>query len=467
MSASPGMTAGVRTLLGDPKAAIRALAWPMMVAMALQTLYNLADTIWVAGLGADALAAVGFVFPFFFAVFGLANGLGVGAGSAISRRIGRGDKAGADQVAVHTMVLLVAVSVVITIAGVLGAPYMSVLTGPGPVAEMTTQYAQVIFYGTIFMLFTAIVTAMLRSEGDAKRAMYVMVASSLVNIILDPIFIYGLGMGVAGAAWATIVSFIVAVVPMVWWLFIRRDTYVSVPFSGFRFQPSVIREILSVGLPAAFMQVSMAATTVCLNVIIMLVATTDGVAIYSTGWRVVMIAITPLIAITTAVVSVSGAAYGARDYLKMEIGHLYAIKLGFGIGCVIAVLTFIFAPQIALAFTFSEGAAHLYDELVFFIRVICIFYPTTALGMFSSALFQGTGKGINALIVTLLRTIVLTVAVSYGLAVVAGWGLHGVWWGLVIGNVIGSLTAFAWARLYTKNLKKGAAEQGAQTSVHA
>ena len=99
-------TKGVETLLGDPEKAIIKLSLPMIAAMSVQTIYNLVDAIWVSGIGADALAAIGFVYPFFFLAMGLSNGLGVGAGSAISRRIGARDKPGADNVAVHTLSLI-------------------------------------------------------------------------------------------------------------------------------------------------------------------------------------------------------------------------------------------------------------------------------------------------------------------------------------------------------------------------
>ncbi|UCC12802.1 MAG: MATE family efflux transporter, partial [candidate division WOR-3 bacterium] len=102
-------TEGVATLLGNPKKAIIKLSVPMIIALSVQTIYSFVDALWVAGLGADALSAVGFFFPFFIMIMALANGLGVGGGSAVSRRIGAGDKAGADKVAAHTMVLMLIV----------------------------------------------------------------------------------------------------------------------------------------------------------------------------------------------------------------------------------------------------------------------------------------------------------------------------------------------------------------------
>lgn len=446
------MTAGVETLLGDPKPAIRSLAWPVMIGMVLQTVYNLTDAFWVAGLGADALAAVGFFFPFFFAVFGFANGMGVGAGAAVSRHIGMQDREGTNSVATHTTVLVLVFSVIITIAGLSVTGSFDQILGDTPVTAMAAGYANIIFMGTFFILFLAIGSAMLRGEGDAKRTMYVMLISSLVNIILDPILIYGLGLGVEGAAWATVVAFIIACIPIFWWIFVKRDTHIQLSFAGFSFSRPITWEILKVGIPASFQQVSMALTTFALNIIILLVATTDGVAIYTTGWRVITIGIMPLVAITTAVVSVCGAAYGAGLIRRAEEGHLYAIRLGVSISLVVTAAVYLGAPYIAHAFTYSEDAAHLYPGLVTFLQTVCFFFPAMSFGIFSASLLQGFGRGIDSLVITLIRTVFLSVLFSYLFAVTFGWGIMGVWWGLVTGNTIGAGIAFVWARVYTKKL---------------
>ena len=211
-------TTGMKALLGDPKKAIIKLAFPMMLGMSVQTLYNLVDTFWVSGLGVDALAAVGFVFPFFFLIIALSNGLGVGAGSAISRRLGSRDKRGADNVAVHTMILLLLMSVIFTVVLFTYAEQIFIVIGAGKTAAMATSYGQIIFGGSILLFFTNVANAILRSEGDTKRAMYAMILGSVLNIILDPIFIYYLGLGVSGAAWATVLSMGVTAIIMASWL---------------------------------------------------------------------------------------------------------------------------------------------------------------------------------------------------------------------------------------------------------
>ncbi|WP_094227132.1 MATE family efflux transporter [Methanolobus psychrotolerans] len=450
------VSSGIRSMLGDPKKAIMKLALPMMFGMSIQTLYNLVDTFWVSGLGADALAAVGFVFPFFFVIIALSNGLGVGAGSAISRRLGSKDKKGADNVAVHTMILMLLLSAVFTITLFVFAEPIFVLIGAGETTAMATSYGRIIFGGSVLLFFTNVANSILRSEGDTKRAMNAMIFGSVLNIILDPIFIYQFKMGVSGAAWATVLSMGVTAVLMSNWLFFKKDTYLSFDFKDFSFEKEILRDIFKVGIPASVQQASMALMMLVMNVIIIAVSNTDGVAVYTVGWRVATIALAPLIGISTAVVTMTGFSYGEGSYDKVSFSHLYSMKIGLLVETGIALLTFIFAPQIASAFTLSESASHITDDLITFLRIICIFYPTVSLGMLSSSLFQGVGKGFNALIATILRAVIFVPVFAVFFALNLNQGLVGVWWGMVIGNVLGSLFIFVWARLYVGELlKKG------------
>ncbi|MDO9550336.1 MAG: MATE family efflux transporter, partial [Methanoregula sp.] len=171
-------SAGIALLMGDPKKAIVKLSGPMIVAMFLMSTYNIVNAIWVAGLGSDALAAVGFITPIFMILIGTGSGLGAGVASVISRRIGANDKIGADNAAVHALLITVILSAVLTIPLILLTGPIVNLFGAGETAGLATEYGQVIFLGMVLILFTNIAYAILRAEGDAKRAMYVMGASS-------------------------------------------------------------------------------------------------------------------------------------------------------------------------------------------------------------------------------------------------------------------------------------------------
>lgn len=456
-------TEGVKTLLGDPKRAIVKLSLPMIMAMLIQATYNLADAIWVAGIGADALAAVGFVFPFYFIMMAISTGIGIGSSSAIARRIGARDKAGADCAAANSIVLVVISAIMFTVPLVLFTEPIFGAIGAAATLGMTADYARIISAGAIFLFFNNVGNAILRGEGDAKRAMYALALGAGLNIILDPVFIYTLGLGVAGAALATVLSMVVSSALLLYWLAIKNDTYLSIRFRGFRFNGEILKDILRVGIPSSIVQLSMSISMLVINFLIVLISQggTDGVAVYSAGWRVATVGTLPLNGIATAVVAVCGAAFGARSYEKISISHLHAIKIGLLIEAAVTGVTFVFAPQIAAVFTYSEGAARIADDLTLFLRIACLFWPFVSFGMQSSALFQAVGRGVSSLMATILRALVLTLLFIFLLAFVLDLGLVGVWWGIVLANIIGSLVVFSWARHYVGGLMREGARQPA------
>ena len=453
------ITKGVSILTGDPKTAILKLSGHMIIAMLLLSAYNLVDAIWVAGLGPGALAAVGFITPFFMIIIGIGVGTGAGTSSAIARRIGARDKTGADNTAGHAILLAIMLSVFLTIFLLIFIEPLVISIGAGETAYLAVEYGQVIFIGTFFMLFTNIAYGILRSEGDTKRTMYAMGAASIVNIILDPVLIYGAGMGVAGAAWATVISMGLVSGVLAYWFVIKKDTYVSFSYSSFVQNKAIYYGILSVGVPASLEFFLMAVMQGILNLILVMVSGTDAVAVYTASWRVVMFAIVPLIAIGTTVVSVAGATYGSKQYEKLSLVHTFSIQLGIGISIITAILTWIFAPFIAALFTYSETSVMLTPSIVVFLQIFCLFYLFVPPGIMSGSLFQGTGRGTTSLVINFFRSIVFIVLFAYLFAVVMDYGEIGVLWGLVTGNIIGGAVAYIWTRLYIVSLIKNDARK--------
>lgn len=446
---------GVAVMTGDPKKAILKLSGPMIVAMLLMSLYHLINSIWVVGLGSDALAAVGFVTPLFLVLIGLGNGLGAGANSVIARCIGARNKAGADNAAMHAMIITAATSIALTALLVFFLEPMLLATGTGEVTGLAVEYGEVVFAGTALMLFNSVAYGLLRAEGDVKRTMYAMAASAVLNAILDPILIYSLGMGIAGAAWATVISMATVTVIMLYWFLIKRDTYLTLSWKNFTHNWHVHGAILQVGLPASLEMLLISVVTVVINGLLVVVSGTDAVAVYNAGWRVVMIATVPIIAVGTAVITVAGAAFGAKQHDTVATVHNYATKVGLGVALVTGVLTLVFAPGISALFSYSPDSAHLAPEITTFLRAMCLFYVFMAPGLMSSSLFQAAGNGVTALILTVFREVVFIGLFAYLLAIPFGLGETGVWWGIVAGQAAGGTVAYIWARLFIRRLSGG------------
>ncbi len=444
----------ISMITGDPKRAIRALSVPMIMSMLLLMAYNLADSIWVAGLGPNALAALGFVTPVFMIMIGLGNGLGAGATSLIARCIGAKNKQGADNAAIHAVILTLAVSVVLTIFTLIFLHNILLLMGAGESFDLAVQYSQIVFGGLIFLIFSSVASGILRAEGDVKRAMYAMAATAVLNIILDPVFIYYLGWGVAGAAWATVISSAISASLMVYWLIVKRNTYVSFSKGDFRPNLNVIKDILAVGLPASGESFVMSVLGIVLNFMLVISAGTAAVAIYTAGWRVVMIAMIPAIGIGTAAITVAGAAYGAKKYDNLSIALNYSAKLGILIAVVSGILTYVFASNIATIFAYSAQSAFMAPSIAEFLKVMCLFYIVVPLGIMASCVFQAMGKGVTSLILTVIREVAFISVFAYVFTFILGIREQGVWWGIVVGGTIGCAVAYLWATKYINSLNR-------------
>lgn len=444
----------IAMVTGEPKKAIRILAVPMIISMFLIMAYNLADSIWVAGLGPNALAALGFINPLFMIVIGLGNGLGAGATSLIARCIGAENKKGADNAAIHSLLLTLIISAFSTVILILFLPNILLAMGAGETVGLATAYGQIVFGGLIFLIFSSVASGILRAEGDMKRPMYAMAATSILNIILDPIFIYYFGWGVSGAAWATVLSSSLACIVMIYWLLVKRDTYVSFAKKDFKASWNVTKNILMVALPASAESLVMSVLGIVLNIILVITGGAEAVAVYTAGWRVVMMAMIPPIGIGTAAITVAGAAYGARKYENLSTALSYSAKLGVGIAVVTGLLSYIFAGNIASIFTYSQQSAFMAPSIAAFLQVMFLFYLTVPLGITASSIFQAMGKGITSLLLTVIREVLFVSFFAYLFAFTLGFGPNGVWWGIVVGGGLGCAVAYIWATIYIRRLKK-------------
>jgi putative MATE family efflux protein len=418
----------------------------------LSSIYNVVDRFWVSGLGPDALSATGYYFPLLLLALAFSVGLGVGGAASVSQFIGARRSEKASSAGLHTIVVSVALALLFTFPFIAFSRQIFTLLGAQTALDGAMAYGNVMFGGTIFLFFANTATALLRGEGSANKAMIAIAAGALLNVGLDPLFIYGFKLGVAGAAWASVLSMALASLPLVYWLFIEKKSYLRLDFRGFRFEGGILGHIAAVGVPAVLMQGAMAVQMFLIIMILAAIGQDRAVAVFTSGWTVVQMAILPLIGMGTAVTSVSAASFGARAYEKLRVVHSYSIKVGLAIECAIALLTGLGAPLIALLFAWAPATRDLAPDITAFLRVIWIFYPATAGGLLSSALFQGVRRGFNSLLITILRTIVFAVPLAFIMGIGLGWGAPGVYAGLIAASWLSSIFAFIWAGLYVKKL---------------
>ena len=443
---------GVDSILGNPKTALWRMSIPLIISLFITSLYSVIDAVWVSGLGADALAGVGFVSPIFIALMGIGNGLGAGSASALSKYIGENNKEKSDNGAIHTIFITVIISIITTVVLLIFLKDILLAMGAGGTINYAMDYGIILSIGSILVILSNSLYGVLRGEGDANRTMYAMLFSSVLNMILDPIFIYGLKLGVKGAAIATLISLLFVNLILFYWFYIKKDTYLEPFLSNYKFNKDISIDILKVGLPASLELINNALFAALFSLLLTVVATTDAVAVYSTGWRVVTIATTPILAVATALISVVGANYGAKKYEEILVAHRYSMKIAILFGIIAAVIVYIFAPQIVSIFSYTGTSTRLSPQLIAFLSVIVIYFPTMGYGCTSTFVFQGTGNGITAMFQTILRETVFTLGFAILLAIVLGYGEYGAWWGIVLGELVVNTITMIWADLHIKKL---------------
>ena len=446
----------IEMITGDPKKAINKLAFPIIASMFLIFANSIIDSIWVAGLGAEPLAALGYITPLFMILVGFGNGLGAGGNSLISRCIGAGDKASANNAAIHNLILSFIVSVIISVVFIIFMEPLLILMGASSVLGYAMDYGFIIFAWTFALLMPPIVGGAFRAEGDIKRATLPIAVAAIINMILDPIFIYTLGMGIKGAAWATALGPFLSLLLMFYWIFVKKDTYLSYNLKDFHNELKIYKDILVVGIPASLEQLVLSVLTIFVNFMLTIVSGPVAVAVYTAGWRIINIGMLPAIGIGTAAISVAGVAYGAKKYENLRVTARYSVKIALIASIIVCIILNVFANQIAFVFSYSESSAQLEPLIASFLQIMCLFILYVPFGASAGNVFQGVGKGTVSFVLTTFREFVLVLIFAYLLGFTFHMGEFGIYCGMLLGGGIGSLICYACIELYINRLIRGA-----------
>jgi putative MATE family efflux protein len=441
-------TEDIDLIVNHPKKAINKLALPIIISNLFMMLNNIIDGVWVAGLGPDALAAVGFVTPLFLAMVGFANGLGAGSNSLIARYIGAEDYHSAGNSAIHSIMLSVIVTVLATIVMLIALKPLLLTMGAGDVIEETMTYGSIVMGGIYSIFLPAMMAAIFRSQGEIKRASYPLLFTAVINMILDPIFIYTLNLGIGGAAVATVLSGTIPMILMMYWMFYKRDSFLEVKMSEYKTDFAIYKDILVVGIPASLEQFILSFVSILMNYWLTLLSGTIAVAAYSATWRLVAMGIAPLIGIGMAALTVGGAAYGARNLENFKTALNYGVKLGMISSVVICIFLFVFAEPLSFIFSYTSNAAVLSERVVDCLHILCFFILLMPFGILAGNLFQSMGKGTISLALTFLRAFILEMVFAGLFAFVFDLADIGIYIGMVVGMSIGCMFNYFFINYY-------------------
>lgn len=443
-------TEEIDLIVNHPKKAINKLALPIIISNLFMTLNNIIDGIWVAGLGPEPLAAVGFVMPLFFAFVGVANGLGAGANSLIARRIGAKMYHEAGNSAIHSIMLCFIVTAISTVLVLIILKPILLVMGAGEVIDYAMAYGYIVLGGVYSLFIPAMLSAIFRSQGEIERASYPLMITAIINMILDPIFIYVIGWGITGAAVATVLAATLAMLPMLYWMFVKKDSFLEIRLKEYKRDLSIYKDILVVGIPASLEQFILSFVSILMNYWLSILSGTIAVAAYTATWRLVAIGMSPLIGIGVAALTVGGAAYGARNLDNLKTALFYGAKLGLISSVIICSIFFVFAEPLSFIFSYSSSSAVLSARVVEALRILCFFILFMPLGILAGNIFQSMGKGTTSLVLTIIRTFILEVLFAGLFAFVFDLADIGIYIGIVCGMSLGSIIAFAYVNYYLK-----------------
>jgi putative MATE family efflux protein len=431
-------TEGVRVLLGDQRKGVLALSIPIAMALFVQNLNNIVDSFWVSDLGQDPMAALGIVYPLYSILIGIGNGLGIGVSAAIARNIGMKNHDDANGVAAQSLVLTLAISAVMTVILVASAGPVIDLMGGANMRDACMSYGIPIYLGSFFIILSGVMSGMLRGEGAARRSMAIQVVGAVINIILDPLLIFGMDMGVTGAAWATVIAFIVSSLTGFYWYFRSKDMYIRFERKNFRPNARLMKEIMNVGLPESIELTVMNFFNVFLNYFVIICSGNDGLAVYTMVWRIGFLAAIPAQAMGGAMVAICSAEYGMKEFDMIRDAYRFTIRRSFMLLLALCAAFALLAYPLADIFLRTEDMMQMHDDMVVFTLEMAAFLPLFSMVYVGSSLMQALEKAGQAMMNTLVRNILVTIAYAI-VACCTTSGLFGIGIALIVVECLGGI----------------------------
>jgi len=421
------------------------LSVPIIVANILQTAYQLTDTFWVGRLGTTAVAAVSISFPIIFLIVSLGGGLAMAGTILVAQYKGREDKKAVDHITSQTLVMVVLISIILaTIGYVLSPFFISLMGAETDVFSSAVSYMKISFIGMVFMFTYMVFQSLMRGVGDVKTPMYIVFGTVLLNLVLDPLFIFGYGsipaFGVSGAAIATIgTQGLAAIIGIL--LLLKGKHKIQLHLNDLKPDWVLVKKMFKIGFPASIEQSTRA---LGMTIMTLLVATfgTLTLAAYGIGSRILMFVIIPALGLSMATSTLVGQNIGAGKIKRAEeITKLSSIA-GFIILTIVGVIVFLFASQISAIFI--PGEIEVIESSSLFIKIMALTFGFIGVQMSLNGLFRGSGNTMIAMTLSIISLWVLRFPLAYILSKHTSFAEIGLWIAFPVANVIAALITIIW-----------------------
>lgn len=424
------------------------MSLPIMISMLVQALYNVVDSMFVARVSENALTALSMAFPIQNLMIAVSTGLGVGLNAVLSRALGAKDEKGVNRAATNGIMLLFICGLVFMLGGAtIVRPYFEMQTDIAEIVESGVDYTTIVMLGSMGIFMQILFERLLQSTGRTLLTMVSQGVGAIANIILDPIFIFGLfgvpKMGVAGAAYATILGqWIAAAIGLV--MNIRKNPEVSISMKGFRPHGATIRRILAIGIPSVVMQSIGSIMTFLMNQILIAFSAT-AVAVFGVYFKLQSFVFMPVFGLNNGMVPIIAYNYGAqkpeRIHKTIRLGMVYAVAI-----MVIGLLVFQLIPkELLLMFDASDAMLEIGAPAL---RIMSLAFVFAGISIVAGSSCQAFGYSVYSMFISIARQIVVLIPAAYLLSL-AGV-LRNVWFAFPIAEVVSLLLSLMFLRITLK-----------------
>ncbi len=429
------------------------LAWPMMLSMLFFSLYNLVDAFWVGKLSPDAIAAVSISQISLFAMISLSMGIAVGSSVLMGMNIGAGKKSEAEKILGQGFLLMALSALAFSaIALVFRAQILTFSGATGGIFPLALPYFNITASGSILMFLMMLVSITFNAQGDNFTSTKIFALSTVVNAVLDPIFIFGWkgfpALGIAGAAYATLLSQAVYLA-LGLRILMGPAMMVRLRFSNLRMRWASVKRVIEIGFPASLTQVLNPLGFSALMATVSSTFYEPGAAAFSIGFRIEFFAFIPAIGFGFSVMAMMGQNIGAGNFTRVHDAFKTAALMGSGAAAIVGLLVFFFAHNIVGSFT-QDPVVVAYAVKYF--HIVPLGYVFFSLAFIESNVFQGLGRSWPGFWITFSRVGVAIFLANLSVKVFS-FPIQAVWISIAVSSIAVSLLGFIWVLHAMKRMK--------------
>lgn len=414
---------------------IFSMSLPAIFSMTILAMYNVVDSIFIGNFDQNGLTAISLAYPLQLLLISASVGTAVGVNSLVARKLGEKDFTQANSAATHGLITCLFTYAVFLIIGLFAVkPFMNLFSGDPVIVKYGTEYLTIVLCFSIFSIIQVMIEKTLQATGNMIYPMLFQLVGAVVNIIFDPLMIFGVGffpvMGVAGAAIATVFGQFCGMVFALIVLFIKSHE-IKIVFRGFRLSSAMLKNIYSVGLPSIVMQSIGAVMTLGMNGILMSAGSEVNVTVYGIYFKLQSFVFMPCFGLNQGIMPIIGYNYGARNKARMYSALKQGIITAASIMAVGVLLMWLIPDKLISMFGGNEEL--MYCGIPAF-RIISLCFIPAAAGILFTTLFQAVGKGIRSLLMSVTRQLVVILPVAFILS--RTLGVDYVWYAFPIAEII-------------------------------